>query len=78
MMLYFKYDVNHPFLLIMDEPRQQNLDPFSFNEFMKLLKELQENHPKEYQVIIASSEKGDCEEEDNTLNMGKEYLIQEM
>ncbi|OZQ64383.1 hypothetical protein CA596_28985 [Paenibacillus odorifer] len=76
--LEFKEDVNHPLILIMDEPRQQNLDMHSFNEFMNLLKGLQKKHPKGYQVIITSSEKGNCEEKDITLYMGKEYLIKEM
>ncbi|WP_151735372.1 AAA family ATPase [Paenibacillus tengchongensis] len=76
--LEFKEDVNHPFLLIMDEPRQQNLDMHSFNEFMELLKGLKKNHPKGFQVIIASSERGNCEEKDISLNLGKEYLIKEM
>jgi hypothetical protein len=48
------YDMNHPGLLIFDEPRQQDADPVSFSS---LLKKAAETKHYNQQVILATSEK---------------------
>jgi len=77
--LEYESDTNHPFLLILDEPRQQNLDIETFNAFLTELYSLQRKYPKQFQVIIASSEKGSCKDKDIRLHLSeKNYLIQEV
>jgi DNA repair exonuclease SbcCD ATPase subunit len=77
--LEFKLDTNHPFLLILDEPRQQNLDIETFNSFLDELYSLQREFPNQFQVILASSEKGCCEDKDIRLYLSENnYLIQEL
>lgn len=75
--LNYTDSVQHPFLLIMDEPRQQNLDIQTFNNFLSLFKELKEEYPDQFQVIIASSEKGSALFEDLSLDLGKNTLLLE-
>ncbi|SEK18979.1 AAA domain-containing protein [Paenibacillus sp. cl141a] len=69
--LKFAKDVQHPFLLIMDEPRQQNLDIQTFNNFLLLFDSLKKEYPNKFQVIILSSEKGDRSGHDIALDLGK-------
>ncbi|WP_281202202.1 AAA family ATPase [Cytobacillus kochii] len=77
--LEYESDTNHPFLLILDEPRQQNLDIETFNAFLTELYSLQRKYPKQFQVIIASSEKGSCKDKDIRLHLSENnYLIQEV
>lgn len=78
--LEFKDSVNHPMLLIMDEPRQQNLDLDTFNKFLDIFSKLKKEYPEtQFQVIIASSEKGNCQESNISLDLGdNSYLIQEI
>ncbi|MGP3780071.1 hypothetical protein ACTWKC_01265 [Bacillus sp. 4A_MP3] len=77
--LLYKDSTNHPFFLILDEPRQQNLDFDTFNHFLEQLYEIKEEYPKQFQVIIASSEKGKIEEEDIRLTLNKNNkLIKEI
>lgn len=49
-----EYEMNHPGLLIFDEPRQQDADPVSFSS---LLKKAAETKDHNQQVILATSEK---------------------
>ena len=49
-----EYEMNHPGLLIFDEPRQQDADPVSFSS---LLKKASETKKYNQQVILATSEK---------------------
>jgi len=75
--LHFKDSVHHPFLLIMDEPRQQNLDIKAFNSFLDIFKEQETKHKGKFQAIIASSEKADASESDIALDLGADtYLLQ--
>lgn len=75
--LHYKDSVQHPFLLIMDEPRQQNLDIKAFNSFLALFKELETKYKGKFQAIIASSEKGDAGRSDLALDLGADtYLLQ--
>ncbi|WP_179877733.1 AAA family ATPase [Bacillus thuringiensis] len=77
--LAFKTDINHPLLLILDEPRQQNLDIETFNTFLKELYSLQKKYSGEFQVILASSEKGSIREKDICLYLNEDnYLIKEL
>ncbi|MGG3264392.1 AAA family ATPase [Bacillus cereus group sp. BfR-BA-01451] len=77
--LKYKTDTHHPFLLILDEPRQQNLDIETFNAFLKELYSLQKNYPNQFQVILASSEKGSCKDKDIRLHLSEDnYLIKEL
>ncbi|OXS72149.1 hypothetical protein B1B01_07075 [Priestia filamentosa] len=69
--LKFKNSINHPFILILDEPRQQNLDFDTFNHFLEQLFDIKKDYPKQFQVIIASSVKGNCTKEDIILNLNK-------
>lgn len=68
--LKFSEAVQHPFLLILDEPRQQNLDIHTFNNFLSLFEILREKYPNKFEVIIASSEKGNINKKDITLDLG--------
>ncbi|MEE3952812.1 AAA family ATPase [Peribacillus frigoritolerans] len=77
--LRFKSEINHPFLLILDEPRQQNLDMETFNAFLEELYSLQKNNPNQFQVILASSEKGSCNDNDIRVHLDENnYLIKEL
>lgn len=77
--LKYKSDTNHPFLLILDEPRQQNLDIETFNAFLNELYSLQSKYTNQFQVIIASSEKGECKDEDIRLHLREDnYLLKEL
>ncbi|MBB6447299.1 hypothetical protein [Bacillus benzoevorans] len=69
--LLYKESTNHPFFLVMDEPRQQNLDFDTFNHFLEQLYKIKEEYPKQFQVIVASSVKGKIEEEDVRLFLNK-------
>jgi hypothetical protein len=74
--LNFSNSVQHPFLLIMDEPRQQNLDMRTFNSFLSLFYQLRLDYSGQFQVIIASSEKGEVRDEDLSLDLGANtYLL---
>jgi len=75
----FKVDTNHPFILIMDEPRQQNLDIETFDKMLNDLYKLQKDTPNQFQVILASSEQGECREEDIRIFLDdNNYLIKEI
>lgn len=69
--LIYEDSTNHPFFLVMDEPRQQNLDFDTFNHFLEQLYEVKEEYPKQFQVIVASSVKGKIEEKDVRLILNK-------
>ncbi|WP_255258183.1 hypothetical protein [Bacillus sp. AFS018417] len=74
--LEYKNATNHPLLLILDEPRQQNLDLDSYIKFTDLLRGLQIQFPGQFQIIMASGDKGSLSEEDISLNLNKNYLIE--
>lgn len=78
--LKYKDSTNHPFFLILDEPRQQNLDFDTFNHFLDQLNDIKKDYPKQFQVILASSEKGNIQEKDIRLILNKENnkLIKEI
>ncbi|QIC49766.1 hypothetical protein GAG94_08555 [Lysinibacillus sphaericus] len=69
--LIYYNSTNHPYLLILDEPRQQNLDLDTFNQFLNELYLLKKEYPKQLQIIVASSEEGNIKEEDIRLNLNK-------
>ncbi|WP_010094597.1 hypothetical protein [Ornithinibacillus scapharcae] len=69
--LIFNNSTNHPYLLVLDEPRQQNLDLDTFNQFLNELYLLKKDYPKQIQIIIASSEEGNIKEEDIRLYLNK-------
>lgn len=72
-------DTNYPKILIFDEPRQQNLDEETFNEFTKILKSLEKEFKGEIQIIFTSGNKGTLKEEDTVLDLGKNtFLIEEL
>lgn len=77
--LKYKSSTNHPLLLILDEPRQQNLDMDTFNKFLDQFKCLKKKYPKQFQIILASSEKGNYKDEDIRLDLKENiFLIQEI
>lgn len=69
--LIYNNSTNHPYLLVLDEPRQQNLDLDTFNQFLNELYLLKKEYPKQLQIIVASSEEGDIKEEDIRLYLNK-------
>lgn len=69
--LIYQKLTNHPFLLILDEPRQQNLDFDTFNHFLEQLYELKKDYPEQFQVILASSVKGNILDGDIRLFLSK-------
>jgi UDP-N-acetylglucosamine 2-epimerase len=75
--LNYADSVQHPFMLVMDEPRQQNLDIETFNKFLALFEELKKEYPNKFQVIIASSEKGNVSQGDLSLDLGKNTRLLE-
>ncbi|MEH7191838.1 hypothetical protein V7074_00855, partial [Bacillus safensis] len=58
-------------LLVLDEPRQQNLDIDTFNQFLNELYLLKNEYPKQLQIILASSEEGTVKKEDIRLYLNK-------
>lgn len=78
--LLFEGSTNHPYLLILDEPRQQNLDLDTFNKFLDELYFLKKEYPKRLQIIVASSEEGKIKEKDIRLylNQRDNKLIKEI
>ncbi|USK65877.1 AAA family ATPase [Peribacillus frigoritolerans] len=73
-----KKNTNFPCIIIFDEPRQQNLDKDTFNEFTKILKDLQKNYRGEIQIIYTSGNKGTLTNEDIVLDLGDDtFLIEE-
>lgn len=76
--LEYSESTNHPLFLILDEPRQQNLDINTFNKFLEQFDLLKGEYPKKFQVILASSEKGKVKDEDIRLDLGSnEFLLRE-
>ncbi|WP_033829727.1 hypothetical protein [Bacillus andreraoultii] len=75
--LEFKKATNHPLILILDEPRQQNLDLESYNKFTNFLIKLRKKFPSQFEIILASGDKGSLSESDISLNLENNYLIQE-
>lgn len=69
--LIYYNSTNHPYLLVLDEPRQQNLDLDTFNQFLNELYLLKKEYPKQIQIIVASSEEGNVKEEDIRLYLNK-------
>ncbi|MBS4203528.1 hypothetical protein KHA88_05450 [Bacillus sp. FJAT-49754] len=69
--LIFGDSTNHPYFLVLDEPRQQNLDLDTFNQFLDELYQLKEEFPKQLQIIVASSEEGNIKDEDIRLYLNK-------
>jgi len=69
--LLFESSTNHPYLLILDEPRQQNLDLDTFNKFLDELYLLKKEYPKRLQIIVASSEEGKIKEKDIRLYLNE-------
>ncbi|MGE8000245.1 hypothetical protein ACQKOF_16470 [Lysinibacillus sp. NPDC093190] len=69
--LIYYNSANHPYLLILDEPRQQNLDLDTFNQFLNELYLLKKEYPKQLQIIVASSEEGNIKKEDIRLYLNK-------
>lgn len=75
---HYKKYTNHPLILIMDEPKQQNLDNDTYEKFTNILYELCKNN-RDIQVIITSGSIGTVKEENIAVNLGKdEYLIKEI
>lgn len=62
---------HHPLILVFDEPRQQNLDIDTFNHFIGQLYDIKKQYSKQFQVILASSEKGEIRDEDIKLSLNK-------
>ncbi|HDR6262670.1 TPA: hypothetical protein QCU39_002184 [Bacillus cereus] len=76
--LEYSESTNHPLFLILDEPRQQNLDINTFNKFLEQFDLLKGEYPKKFQVILASSEKRKVKDEDIRLDLGSnEFLLRE-
>lgn len=69
--LIYSNSTNHPYLLVLDEPRQQNLDIDTFNQFLNELYLLKNEYPKQLQIILASSEEGTVKKEDIRLYLNK-------
>lgn len=75
---HYKKYTNHPLILIIDEPKQQNLDNDTYEKFTNILYELCKNN-RDIQVIITSGSIGTVKEENIAVNLGKdEYLIKEI
>ncbi|AAP11983.1 hypothetical protein ACJTAD_15695 [Bacillus cereus] len=69
--ILYKDSTNHPFILMFDEPRQQNLDFDTFNHFIEELYQIQVEYPKCFQVILASPVKGNIKAQDLRLALNK-------
>jgi predicted ATPase len=50
-----KVHTNHPGLLIVDEPEQQNMPTETYLKIMALLRNLAESHKDSIQVIVAAT-----------------------
>lgn len=75
---HYKNKTNHPLLLILDEPKQQNLDDATYEKFTEILYKLCKEN-SDIQVIITSGSIGKIQKENIPVNLGeKDYLIQEI
>ncbi|MGO5074296.1 AAA family ATPase [Clostridium sporogenes] len=75
---HYKNNTNHPLLLILDEPKQQNLDEDTYEKFTEILYELCKEN-SDIQVIITSGSIGKIQNENTPVNLGEQnYLIQKI
>lgn len=65
--------MNHPRILIMDEPKQQNLDDKTYKKLTNYLLEFKKLNSN-FQVIFASGDKGNLLADDILINL-EDYLI---
>ncbi len=72
-------NTNFPRILILDEPRQQNLDIETFKKFTDVLLEFADLHKSEIQIIFTSGNKGSIDNSHTALDLGKDqYFIQKV
>jgi ABC-type Mn2+/Zn2+ transport system ATPase subunit len=77
--LHYSEKTNHPLLIILDEPRQQNLDITTFNKFVNIFEKLRKKYKGKFQLIITSSKQGAFKESDKILDLGTStYLIKKL
>lgn len=67
--------MNYPGLMIIDEPKQQNLDNATFTRFTDYLTDFKENEG--IQIVFASGNKGSLTDEDLLVHLD-EYLIRKL
>ncbi|RNB79747.1 hypothetical protein EDM56_28460 [Brevibacillus fluminis] len=74
-----KHRTNHPLILILDEPRQQNLDEETFVKFTELVMELVKDKKlnNNFQIIFTCGDKGVLTSSETALDLGVDrHLIQ--
>lgn len=77
--LHFKSKTFHPGILLLDEPRQQNLDAGSYKKLTKLYGDLKIKYSQQYQIIFTSGNRGIIKHEDILLDLGKDrYLFEKL
>lgn len=69
----YKKSVNHPQILLLDEPRQHNLDESTYNKFTNYLLNLTQKTG--VQIIITSGNKGTIPKENIALNLNDEGML---
>lgn len=77
--LHFKSTTFHPGVLLLDEPRQQNLDLGSYKKLTKLYIDLKNRYSQQYQIIFTSGNRGVIKPEEILLDLGEDnYLLEKM
>lgn len=78
--LKFIDQTNHPRVLILDEPLQQNLDPNSYQKLTQLYLDLADEYSGQFQIIFASGTKGAISDRNILLDLygTDKYLIQKV
>jgi hypothetical protein len=77
--LHFSSKTFHPGVLLLDEPRQQNLDLGSYKKLTKLYFDLAVKYSGKYQIIFTSGNRGVIKPEDIRLDLGSSnYLLEKL
>jgi energy-coupling factor transporter ATP-binding protein EcfA2 len=77
--MHFSSKTFHPGILLLDEPRQQNLDLGSYKKLTKLYSDLRTKYANKYQIIFTSGNRGSLKTEEIHLDLGKDtYLLEKL
>lgn len=77
--LYYSKNTKHPGFLIIDEPRQQNLDLDSFKKLTEIYVAICNDYKDKSQIIFASGNRGVFKTSQVKVELGKtNYLIQKL
>lgn len=77
--LFYSDKTKHPGFLVIDEPRQQNLDLESFKKLTEIYVEICNKYKDKSQIIFASGNRGTFKTSQIKVELGKtNYLIKKL